>query len=62
MLPAAPQEALTKAQERRPGADVFGEARGRMEALLSGNGCLTPEGDLRCRDNMLWFITARKPL
>jgi hypothetical protein len=62
VLLAALQEALTKAQEKRPGEDVFEEARGKMQALLSANGCLTPEGDLCCTNNLLWFITAKKPV
>ena len=53
------QPALTKAQEQRPGEDVFEEARQRMQQLLTQKGWLTDAG-LRIPNNGCWFITAAK--
>lgn len=58
---ASMQAAVSKAQQQRPGEDVFGEARQKMQALLSANGCLTPAGDLDCCTNSCWLISAKKP-
>lgn len=60
-MPLPIKAAVSKAQQQRPGEDVFGEARQKMQALLSANGCLTPAGDLDCCTNSCWLISAKKP-
>lgn len=60
-MPLPIRPALLKAQEQRPGEDVFEEGRLRMERLATENGWLGEDGALRCTNNGCWFITARKP-
>jgi len=61
-MPAALlQAALTKAQEGRPGEDVFGEAKLKMQERLQAGGWLGTDDALHCRDCFCWLISAVKP-
>ncbi len=60
-LPLPIQPALAKAQAQRPGEDVFEEGRLKMLEMAGQQGWLTEGGDLHCKDNGCWFVTAQKP-
>lgn len=60
-MPLPIKAAVQKAQEERPGEDVFEEARQRMEAALRQHGWLGDDGSMSSLHNSCWFITACKP-
>lgn len=59
-MPLAIKAALTKAQEARPGDDVFEEARLKMQQMLVAGGWLNEQEALSMQASC-WFVTARKP-
>ena len=54
------QVAVTKAQEQRPGEDVFEEAKQNMKRRLLEKGWLSEDEALRVPGNGCWFISAVK--
>lgn len=59
-MPLPIQVAVTKAQEQRPGEDVFEEAKQNMKRRLLEKGWLSEDEALRVPGNGCWFISAVK--
>lgn len=53
-MPLPIRPALAKAQEARPGEDVFGEARAKLARQFSERGWLTEKGDFHSEGNLAW--------
>jgi hypothetical protein len=54
------QVAVTKAQEQRPGEDVFEEAKQKLKRRLLEKGWLSEDASVRVPGNGCWFISAVK--
>lgn len=60
-MPLPIKAAVTKAQEQRPGEDVFEEAKQSMKRRLLEKGWLSEDEALCVPGNGCWFISAVKP-
>ncbi|KAL4452437.1 hypothetical protein ABPG75_008099 [Micractinium tetrahymenae] len=59
-MPLPIKPSLEKAQEARPGEDVFEEGRQKMQRRLQEKGWLDEEETVHIKGNGCWFITAKK--
>ncbi len=50
-----------KAQEGRPGEDLYEEAKAKLEGVFREAGWFREDGVVEMPDNRCHFITARKP-